>query len=261
MKDKEGRESWILEKNAPGATAADRKAAAQAELAAARTVAVVSGQPGGYGLLDFDNNPNSQSDRISKIRYLLEPLGVEVNKWSMGADPEGYTFAEFFSRVGRSQPLQDLRDSLRQQAGTQDFCTFLADRSKTALAQAPYRALVGPACEPPSILDERAILAIQGSNLGLLRKDVKDRGIFAKCTACHFGTFPGAPSLPFGNPAQLEQLLKDTGNGPGGWADRIWSRVSRSPEAVGAMPMGGVALPSDDKVALRAYLRAAGTAP
>ncbi len=58
-----------------------------------------------------------------------------------------------------------------------------------------------------------------------------------------------------GSLKDLEHLLRLTSENPGGgWAVRIWSRVSRESHSAGRMPLIGPPMSQDDQTVLKRYL-------
>ena len=52
---------------------------------------------GGNRFPTFENS----SREVTASRYLLQPLGVDVNKWSMAVDKEMYSHVEFFKEIAK----------------------------------------------------------------------------------------------------------------------------------------------------------------
>lgn len=240
--DRVGRQQWIFEKygnmDINGARA-EVKLAADNLL---RKDAVFT--TGGNRFPGFEN---SQRD-VTASRYLLEPLGIDVSRWSMAVDRETYSHVEFFDEITRAKPIADVW------AAADRDCAKLAERSRQALSGAPTREPRADAegyC-PPSVLDDQATLLARQLEPIALRGGAQ--AVLRRCSGCHTSGGLGAPKLPFGDIDALEDRIARTKGEPGDFGERMWGRVSRYPEASGAMPARGDHLSNEDKVTLRAWI-------
>jgi hypothetical protein len=109
---------------------------------------------------------------------------------------------------------------------------------------------------PPSVLDDQATQLARTLEPIALRGAAQ--GILQRCSGCHTSGARGAPKLPFGDINALEDRIRRTKGEPGDFGERMWGRVSRYPEASGAMPLGGRHLTNDEKVQLRAWINSLG---
>lgn len=238
--DREGRQTWFFEKYAGGAAVAKR------EMDAA--VAALSNNGGG------GRSPGSRIEAFENSgrentasRYLLQPLGIDVQNWSMAVDKETYSHVQFFDEIGRAKPIQDV---LRAAGGD---CSRLAALSREALRGTPVR----PPREDAAGFCSPAELEAQARDLARNLTPVVMRGnaalIFPRCSGCHTSGAGGAPRLPFGDMNALEARIKSTKGTVGDFGERVWGRVSRYPESTGAMPARGQHLTNEEKVAMRAW--------
>ena len=187
---------------------------------------------------------------ISKVRYILDPMGFQSNLWSMAGDPDTFAHVEFFKEIAAQPEVQKIWSDAGQD------CSRLAELSRAALrdfnAQPP--ALVSYC--PPAALKAQAIGDLSrltaSMTLVLARNPVAQalRG----CIGCHLAGIEGAPKIPFGNLNQMEKLIANRKGNPGDLGEIIWDRITRSPDSYNSMPLGGAPLSDESKRAVREWL-------
>jgi hypothetical protein len=191
--------------------------------------------------------------RLALFRYFLEPLGVSVDKWSMGVRGRSrtYTFADLFGNyLGHFE--QALQESLRERG----VDGFSFDRA------------------PGPEFDQELIRAVTSTLSSLPRADAVPaftdiQRIFNKsCIECHGGlryppyqNYSGIldlsedenPPLP---PLPSARLVRSYENAAF-WAAAIDRRITQATEVCpeGLMPCGGPALSEVDKRTLRRWIR------
>jgi len=198
----------------------------------------------------------STTDEVAKVRYLLEPLGIQTNLWSTAIDPETYAHVEFFGEIERQPEIQEI---LKE---TGYDCDVLAAKSRAALLAAtpkpdPKFILDASFCAGPGV-DEivasqftSTITDVARANYRAAAAEVLKR----HCSDCHGPEqyIEGAPELPFDDIQALERLIASRKNRVWNFADSIWDRVSRPPDSYNAMPLGGT-LSKADKITIRSWL-------
>lgn len=240
--DRVGRQQWIFEKYSDMGFEG-----AKAEISLAADNLLRKDREFTTGTNRFPGFENSQRE-VTASRYLLEPLGVDVSRWSMAIDRETYSHVEFFREISNAKPIADVW------AAADRDCDKLAERSRAALAGAATRQPRADAegyC-PPTVLDDQAVILARQLEPVALRGGAQ--AVLGRCSGCHTSGALGAPKLPFGNMDELEDRIRRTKGEPGDFGERIWGRVSRYPEAAGAMPARGAHLSNEDKVTLRAWM-------
>ena len=177
----------------------------------------------------IDRETYGDSDRkIALFRYYLEPLGVPVDKWSMGVRGRSrtYTFADLFNtyetEFNSTLGMHHLRDT-----ATTDDCARLIMESRTELG----RLRLPPAPTPPPYSDVQRIFN-------------------KSCIECHGGQgYPPAYPSP-GNRLNLSEGVSYSSiqNLRPGGADIIIGRITMTGEDCpgGMMPCGGPALSAAD---------------
>ncbi len=193
-------------------------------------------------------------DEISKTRYLLDPLGIQTNLWSMAVDPESYAHVEFFEEITK-QP--EIAEVLREADGD---CNKLAKLSREALKDTPPDPLAldretEPFCAAPD-LEQRAITDLRrySGPIGEGAIATAAAKAFGTCVECHtYGLVEGAPPLPFGDLTALKKLISKRKGKVDDFGEIIWDRITRAPDAYNAMPLGGH-LSNDSKTAIRMWL-------
>ncbi len=250
--DREGRQQWFFEKYL-GSEEAAKKEIDQAHGALLRKDREFSGEHGSR----FPTFENS-TDEVTKTRYLLEPLGIEVNKWSMAIDPETYSHVEFFPEIAKAKPIQDVVDEINAMPGPGSFCDKLAAKSREAMRSpggGPAGGTVATGIEGYCSPEELAVQArdfARGMTPMLLRARAAEA--LRVCAGCHTSGALGAPKLPFRDMGELEARIQRTKGRLDDFGERMWGRISRNPEMAGAMPAFGTPLTNEQKVAVRAWL-------
>lgn len=245
--DREGRQLWFFEKYL-GSEEAARAEIDQAAGALLRKDAEFTTASNRFPT--FENG----QDEVTKTRYLLQPLGIDVDQWSMAIDPNTYSHVEFFDEVARSKPITDVVDEINADRSGGSFCEKLAAKSRAALRDVPRKEPEFDLVEFCSAQDivGRALELAQTLEPAALRAGAEEA--VSGCPGCHATRALGAPPIPFHDMNALEAQIRKTQGKLGSLGDRIWDRVSRHPEVHGAMPKFGSGLSTEDKTALRAWL-------
>ncbi len=200
-------------------------------------------------------NREASLDSITRLRYLLEPLGIPVNSWSMSLDPETYTFADLFSASETLVHVGEASNTLN--------CEQLKAKSLADLANAnPTRYLAAEADNcVRKIAEEKAVTLVASTAKDVLRTKMLALLEKYKCAACHVDDeyFMGAPTLPFRSGEKLDEMMhKNRGGGLANWDSIMWSRIMRGESAPGRMPaMGPPIRDPEDLAVIKAYLESA----
>ncbi len=247
--EREGRQLWFYEKQL-GSVARAREQIALADRYNIRG----KGRTGPSKIGSDDNRhivsrsifPTFETDyrEVARMRYLLEPLGIEMNRWSMAIDPETYSHVEFFTEVESHPEIQ----SLIQETSNQ--CEKMAEKAKEGLGSLKKRERPVTGYSSPEELAASARTSLAGVTLAQARSKV---GFLNACAACHTTAMLGAPILPFSNVADLEALIRKTSGSLGDEGEKIWDRVTRRQDLYGAMPPG-MSLSDEEKRSLRVWL-------
>jgi hypothetical protein len=192
-----------------------------------------------YGVTNYETYPS----HITKARYLLEPLGVDVANWSMAVDSEFNSHVEFLypaafqpvfldvlkrefdldSRVGRSIGLSECNDmgttngkqSLSQGCRSDvarvsaGLCKDLAAKSRMVLQDFVPKAdrWAAAVVDSKESLDaDAAVLASRSTLDGLTASAGMVYDTY--CQGCHANTYKsGAWFYPFGDMAEMNKLI------------------------------------------------------
>lgn len=217
----------------------------------------------GFGSLD-----NLESSRnapiMARFRYLLEPIGVDVDSWSMSIDASTYSFADLMSRIRRYLP------EIENFEGNAGNCDELAAESLRRLSESePYKTnLTNFGCNDSfvSLPLGDASDAIEELSVEILRPQAQEVFDSHSCAGCHTRyemdngveiSGNGAPEIPFGNLEELETRIQATQGSPnGGWAQQIYNRINRREGARGQMPLGMPTLSLQERETIRNYFNA-----
>lgn len=263
---------------------------AERELKAANDQVAPGSFGSGYGMTNFENF-RTNTVKMAKLRYLLEPLGVDVAQWSMAADRTNYAHADFLFSLQVQKPFLEMMEkdlglpvserlkqmgiqsfdtcqdhevpkgqpanqcSFVMDSFAQDACPMLAQKSREALGEKPATVALEETdvCLDKEMLGTQAVGALEALGPDLTRKLGRDI-LEQRCATCHQDGLMGAYQHPFHNPDRLEQQLFSTRNDPMNLADQIWDRVNRPLASHGHMPFSGEMLSPEDRVVLKAYL-------
>ena len=266
------------------------RAGAEKEMQEANEQRAPGSRGTGYGMTNFENY-STNTVKMAKLRYLLEPLGVDVAQWSMAADRTNYAHADFLFSLQVQKPFLEIMEKdlglpikeRLEQIGVRDFatcqdhevprgqpantCSFvmdsfaqdacpkLAQLSREALGEKPATVALEETdvCLDKEMLSTQAVGALEALGPDLTKKLGRDI-LEQRCAMCHQDGLMGAYQHPFHNPARLEDQLYSTRNDPMNLADQIWDRVNRPMASHGHMPFSGEMLSPEDRVVLKAYL-------
>ena len=241
--DKEQRQLWTIEKlmrrEYPGDSEAEIQKKARTEMDK-----IISD---GNGRLENREAPLN-GVIMAKFRYALEPLGIDVDSWSMSIDSSTYSFADLLFNIFRDMPMAE-----------NGSCEDLAKQSVDALSKSePYLADLRANCSDKKLLNELVISNGLDNSTDVMKKyygEKVNKILNANgCVACHTYQVNGAPIVPFGDQDKLRKMLEDDNRTiNGGWTQSIWSRVTRPEGTNGHMPLGGPSLTDEDKSTLKTY--------
>ena len=223
----------------------------------------------------FNRNPNLEADsagKIGRLRYALEPLGIEVNRWSFSIDQNNYTMGNLLGLLGEQPLLKEVTSEIPAGA---DACKWLGKKSRAAFADSTIAARAQQeniaVCGNPGNRDFELLgQTANRVSTSVLKPRMQD--ILQKCVTCHSSkkSFAGGSAEDLGAPEfkmvkqgkisvdTLEAFIKanpvsEFGNA--GWAQRFWSRIGRPQDAPGAMPPPPLrALSNEDRETIRAWL-------
>lgn len=188
-----------------------------------------------FGYRNFETS----SRNIASLRYLMLPLGVDVNRWSMAIDKMSFGHGEIFNQYASQPVISSL---------TRQSCEQLAEQSRNALAD---RA--APDNSKDYVCDfnrDEMILGAAGGAIEKINEAVLEKSVaghFGDCYYCHDSGTPGkspsdnVPYMPFGDMKAMKKFVQDR---PGLDA-RIMSRITRHSNEPGQMPQGGQPLSKD----------------
>lgn len=234
----------------------------------------------------FTPNFRSREDdlkRIASLRYILEPLGISMDQWSLAVDPSGMAFhsTDFSTNFDRTELINSVRSEYVTETQRpnpaprgetwQDaqFCNWLVRKSLNALSV--HHAQVEQTYARN--LPERSA---QGTALPLEQLRSKAIGIFVKynCTQCHsantdvslsdIGAHPvfGQTQRQLGADQQVhyvpsaDWVNNSMDNALRGHGDIILQAVSRTANDPKRMPFYGSQLSPTEKNYLRQYFAA-----
>lgn len=173
-------------------------------------------------LVRFPTFENTEYE-ASKSRYLLEPLGIKTNEWSMAFDPETYSHVEFMREIELAPPIQDvIREVQAKSQPPEEFCKNLADLSRAHMGSGPRagssanpataRSITGQ--EDPSKpcsrdqLEGAAVQQLHDTNYDLASRRV-GAILSRRCQQCHVdeAAYLGAPEYPMDDVHELGRLI------------------------------------------------------
>ena len=214
-------------------------------------------------------NAQEEAQAVADLRLLLEPLGVQVSRYSLSRDPFDYNFGGSF----QSDYIldEDVAAILEENSESQPVCDFLAHKSQVALEQVRPRAekFSLNICEQRERVDAR-IEYLVGSNFSVTQNMIRQEAskVFAdKCLACHqavsaSGTNIGALTMPFDDIDKLENLLTSDFGRLNELKGIMQDRIMRPHGHQGAMPVSFVTdMTADEKAYLSLWLNGIGSAP
>ena len=194
------------------------------------------------------------SSVIANIRYILEPLGINVDSWSMSIDPGTYSFADVISNLQSFGLYADSQDNYKTCTELKKLShdAFEADLPRTSQSILERTCTDNFSLEPLTPSSTNEIVAVLDEGL---RKGMENLLTKNGCIGCHDNGVNGAPKVPFSNLKQLESDIKRTkGDENGGMALAIWNRINRPEGSSGQMPMGMPILSKEDQTLIRTYL-------
>jgi cytochrome c553 len=195
----------------------------------------------------------SNAALMANMRFLLEPLGVQVDNWSMSIDSGTYSFADVL-RLSSGAFSPSYEDCKSLSAKTNDvFFRPVADTK--LMAQDDLKNLLKKTCD-----DVPAIVDLTDFSLDLakpleasIKKEVSST--FMVCAACHGNGINGAPAIPFNNIDALTKEIRETSKLPnGGLGASIINRINKPEGSKGHMPMGPQSLTSEQKKYVRDFI-------
>ncbi len=223
-------------------------------MAEAEILALVETEVGRRGELE-NRELESNAEPIAAMRYLLEPLGVQVANWSMSIDSGTYSFADLLS----------LNDGAF--ANTEGLeCSELENRSRAAFLgspQAELRQSYLSSCEQAALPVTLEGFSAEAVTIAATQVDKNVRPIFLmNCNGCHMTGAGGAPPIPFGDLDALRAEIQSSARFPnGGLGASIINRINKPEGARGHMPMGPRSLTSQEKEYVRDFIGLATAAP
>jgi len=150
--------------------------------------------------------PDTATEEISRVRYLLEPFGIRVGDWSMsfGNDlsKQSYTFADQFEILHQQALFGRVEQEYNNSHTGESYCDWLKAESKQALSSAPTQApivkqdltanqILG-SCRKVSTTSLRGdafgkvsshMALVASANSKVLRREAQ--GILNQCVSCH----------------------------------------------------------------------------
>lgn len=206
---------------------------------------------------------NPQSDRdinlVARYRYLLEPLGVRVDNWSISIDPGTYSFGDFFQLEGKmfkKNPNMSC-DQLSELSRESFFPKDSSDKKFNALE---IKNLFAKSCDdlPAQVKLEDFTASIVGTINESIKQEAAN--VFMSCSGCHSNGINGAPGLPFDDLKLLEKEIKTTAKlDNGGLGASIMNRLNKPEGSKGHMPMGPQSLTEEQKKYVRDFIQLSGS--
>jgi hypothetical protein len=203
--------------------------------------------------VDFDDTEIS-TDTVAQLRFLLEPLGVNVKNFSMSLDEESYTFGDRL-RTRRMDPVfLPVLGGDKSDAG----CSAMAAKSREALSK--YKNLIAANLQKtkPCVDCEARKRRAEEEALRLTRMEDAAVAVFKKygCAQCHSGgNLYGAPPIPFTQGDQFKKFLSGYSGSLLTWSEAIWTRINLPETDRRHMPKTGPSVTDPKDLAIiRAYL-------
>lgn len=216
-----------------------------------------------------NKNAQAEAQAVADIRLLLEPLGIQVSRFSLSRDPFDYNFGgEFESDYIFDEELQAI---LKENTQNAPECDFLADKNREALEMVRPKAeqFSLNICEQRERVDSR-IEYLVSNNFSVTHSMIRQEAakVFAdKCLSCHqsvseSGTNIGSMVIPFDDIDKVENLLTSDFGRLNELKDIMRDRINRPHGHQGAMPVSFVTdLNVDQKAYLSLWLDGIGSRP
>jgi mono/diheme cytochrome c family protein len=199
---------------------------------------------------------------VGTLRLMLEPLGVQVSRFSTALDPFDYSFGGNFSPDYILE--EDFQEILKENTGNKPVCEFLADRNRDALEGVRERAnkFSEKICVDALNVDVKITELVENNRETInVEARLKAQQIMTgKCLACHSsqsdsGTLSGAPVLPFDDAIKMEQYFASPEGTFGDMKEVMKDRINRPMGHHGSMPVPYVTnLSVEDKAYLNIWL-------
>lgn len=215
-------------------------------MAEAEILALVETEMGRRGQLE-NRELDSNAQPLSALRYLLEPLGVQVANWSMSIDPGTYSFADV------------LNLSEGAFANTENLsCEQMAERSRTSFfgrVPAEIRQTYLTTCEEAALPVTLQGFVAESITIASTQVEQNARTVLMTCNGCHSSGAGGAPSIPFGDMNALRAEISSSARLPnGGLGASIINRINKPEGERGHMPMGPRSLTTEQKQYVRDFI-------
>jgi mono/diheme cytochrome c family protein len=190
---------------------------------------------------------SSNAEPLAALRYLLEPMGVQVANWSMSIDSGTYSFADVLNlsdgafRNGEGLSCEDLAKRTGE--------VFFSSRPRE-LRQAYLNA-----CEKATMPVTLEDFSAQNVTIAAAQVNQNVQQVFVSCNGCHKSGAGGAPRLPFNDLTALSELIRSSASLPnGGLGASIINRINKPEGAKGHMPMGPRTLTTQEKQYVRDFI-------
>lgn len=215
-------------------------------MAEAEILALVETEMNRRGQLE-NRELESNAQPLASLRYLLEPLGVQVANWSMSIDPGTYSFADV------------LNLSQGAFANTENLsCEQLAERSRTSFfgrQPAEIRQTYLTTCEEAALPVTLQGFVAENVTIAAAQVEQSVRPVLNTCKGCHTSGAGGAPQIPFGDLNALRTEIRSSANLPnGGLGASIINRINKPEGERGHMPMGPRSLTTQEKQYVRDFV-------
>lgn len=201
-------------------------------------------------------NRETSFENVWRLRYALEPLGIDVKNWSMSLDTETYTFADLVSGLSSAGIFSEAMSEIK------GSCPLALEKAKIALAKNyndnNTEAQVCLTCNTQSEV-AKAAEPLKDIQLTILKNEASKVLNKHGCVSCHSAGVMGAPHMPFHELDKLETMIKSTAKKPASafsWGQVILDKLNREDGAPGRMPLGGPQMPVKDQATLKAYFDA-----
>ena len=207
---------------------------------------------------------NESTTRVAQYRYFLEPFGVKMNRWSPTIDETSYSFSDLFNNVESNLLSQDDIEAIGRELESNPTCERLAKASKDSFSgdnnsvKKIAEDFVEKRCQTLIVTDDNPIEILSELSDDILKKQIKD--IFQTCSTCHRDdtgrgyTSKGPPVILFDDLSKLEVELKKMPGSPTNLGYKVWERVQRHPNTIGAMPMQMGSLSKEELQYVKTYL-------
>jgi|GEM_PF-3971625 len=220
------------------------------QLAEAEILAMVETEVNRRGEME-NREVDSNAQPLAALRYLLEPLGVQVANWSMTIDPGTYSFADVLNLSGGAF---DNNEGLS--------CEQLAERTRQVFFDSQpqeIRQTYVTNCETSTLPVTLEGFSASMVTIAASQVDQNARPVLMGCSGCHTSGAAGAPKIPFNNLDALREEIRSSSRFPnGGLGASIINRINKPEGARGHMPMGPRSLTTQEKQYLRDFIGLAG---